>query len=158
MTECDLVVKGNVGGVERGWVLEGSTFRDDLGNFGITDATLRAIATSDGPLTYTAVPPGSGRRAGIDRDDDLLTDGVETNTGVFVSPHDTGTDPARSDTDGDGIDDGREVIQGSDPTDPLSHFAVPSMGPGGQLLLALLMAGAAVGAMRPWRPQRTSKG
>ena len=29
---------------------------------------MRALAASDGPLTYTCAPPGSGRRMGIDRD------------------------------------------------------------------------------------------
>jgi len=46
----------------------------------------------------------------IDTDGDRLPDCVETNTGVFVSPDDTGTDPMVADTDGDGIDDGDEVL------------------------------------------------
>ena len=99
MTECDLIVKGSIAGVERGWQLEGALFRDDLGNT-IDDTDLRNLATSEGPLTYTAVPPGSGVRAGTDRDDDELGDGVETNTGTFVNPSDTGTDPLNWDTDG----------------------------------------------------------
>jgi hypothetical protein len=56
VTECDLIVKGAVGGVARGWVREsGGLFRDDLGNT-IGDAALRALAASEGPLTYTCVP------------------------------------------------------------------------------------------------------
>lgn len=46
----------------------------------------------------------------LDSDNDRLPDCVETNTGVFVSATDTGTDPNNPDTDGDGIDDGDEVL------------------------------------------------
>lgn len=44
-----------------------------------------------------------------DTDEDGLPDGVETNTGVFVSASNTGTDPLRKDMDGDGRDDGDEI-------------------------------------------------
>ena len=45
-----------------------------------------------------------------DRDGDGLPDEVETNTGLFVSVHDTGTDPDNPDSDGDGLPDGIEVL------------------------------------------------
>jgi hypothetical protein len=127
VTECDLIVKGSVGGSERGWVREaGGLFRDDLGNT-LADAALRALATSEGPLTYTCAPPGSGTRMGIDRDGDALGDGVETDTRVFNGPLDTGTSPILADTDGDGWSDGDEVnLHGTDPTDPLSFPDAPS--------------------------------
>ena len=162
VTECDLVVKGSVGGVPRGWLLDTSsgTFDDDVGG-NIGDTALRALAVSEGPLTYTCVPPGSGLRMGINRDRDLHLDGVdncpdaendvqtntdtdamgdacdqdddndtllddyETDTGVFVSATDTGTDPLLADTDGDGFGDAFEVSNGSDPTDPLSLPGLP---------------------------------
>ena len=44
-----------------------------------------------------------------DTDSDGLLDSVETNTGVFISAENTGTDPLVSDTDKDGINDGDEV-------------------------------------------------
>jgi uncharacterized repeat protein (TIGR01451 family) len=44
-----------------------------------------------------------------DTDGDGLRDGVETNTGVFVSLSDTGTDPRNPDTDGDNVTDSAEV-------------------------------------------------
>jgi len=47
----------------------------------------------------------------IDSDGDGLLDSVETNTGVYVSPQNTGSDPRRSDTDGDGLSDGDEVLK-----------------------------------------------
>jgi hypothetical protein len=50
---------------------------------------------------YYAEPP--------DTDGDGLFDTVETNTGTYNGPSDTGTDPNVPDTDGDGLDDGVEV-------------------------------------------------
>lgn len=44
-----------------------------------------------------------------DDDNDGLLDVVETNTGIYVSPTDTGTDPFLADTDGDGVADGEEL-------------------------------------------------
>ena len=53
-----------------------------------------------------------------DEDGDGLLDIVETDTGVYVSPTDTGTDPFDPDSDGDGLSDGDEVnLHGSDPLD-----------------------------------------
>ncbi len=45
-----------------------------------------------------------------DSDNDRLPDCYETNTGVFLSNLDTGTDPNKADTDGDAINDGDEVL------------------------------------------------
>jgi hypothetical protein len=161
VTECDLIVKGSVGGAPRGWKrLSSGLFQDDHGN-SIDDPTLRALATTEGPLTYTCAPPGSGTRMGIDRDEDTVLDGldncpaadnldqlntdgdasgnvcdadddgdglldtVESDTGTYVDPQDTGTDPLLADTDGDGFDDGVEIAAGSDPNDPDSFPAAP---------------------------------
>jgi hypothetical protein len=63
--ECDLVVKGNVAGVQRSWLLNASngTFTPDNGGAALTDSQLRAVANTAGQeLTYTCVPPGSGAR------------------------------------------------------------------------------------------------
>jgi len=53
-----------------------------------------------------------------DTDLDGLRDDVETDTGVFVSATNTGTDPRLADTDGDTFADGQEVFHVSDPNDP----------------------------------------
>ena len=45
-----------------------------------------------------------------DSDGDGLDDSVETNTGIYVSPNDTGTDPNNPDTDGDGVGDNADVF------------------------------------------------
>jgi hypothetical protein len=59
----------------------------------------------------------------IDSDDD--NDGVpdisETNTGIFISSSDTGTDPLKADSDDDGFNDGVEVGTGTDPLDITSY-------------------------------------
>jgi hypothetical protein len=78
VTECDLIAQGSVGGVARGWVREsGGIFRDDTDNT-ISDASLRALAGSEGPLTYTCAPPGSGDRMALDRDEDQVLNGLDS--------------------------------------------------------------------------------
>ncbi len=53
-----------------------------------------------------------------DSDGDGLLDGVETQTGIFLSATDTGSHPLLADTDGDGLSDGAEVFGKPFPTDP----------------------------------------
>ncbi|MEE9493012.1 MAG: hypothetical protein V3W04_06495 [Gammaproteobacteria bacterium] len=70
---------------------------------------------------------GVGNNADSDDDGDGLLDVNETNTGVFVSAVDTGTDPLIADTDGDGVEDGLEVAAG---TDPLNNTSAPVLNDG----------------------------
>jgi hypothetical protein len=51
----------------------------------------------------------------VDTDQDGLADNVETDTGIFVSATDTGSDPRLADTDIDTFADGQEVFHASDP-------------------------------------------
>src|SRR5690606_31545194 len=56
--ECDLIVKGSVGGEQRGWVWQAgsSNFQSDrAGEPALGDGALRALASQpgNGPLTYT---------------------------------------------------------------------------------------------------------
>jgi cysteine-rich repeat protein len=130
--ECDVIAKTVEGGVERGYVRQSDgTYLPDDNGVAISEGSLREKANPVGAaqtITYTAVPPGSGTRMGIDRDEDTLLNGVETNTGTFVDSNDTGTNPALADTDGDGFDDDVEVGAGTDPTNPLSHPGSPVCG------------------------------
>ncbi len=86
--ECDLAVQGVVGGLARGAVrLANGTFQmDRQAEAPLDDGSLRALAATPGqPLTFTCVPPGSGSRVGVDRDEDGTFDRDEL---------DAGTDPA----------------------------------------------------------------
>ncbi len=107
VTECELVVKGVVGGISRGWVYrpDPGEFQSDEAGVQISDAALRALAQTPGQeLTYTCVPPGSGDRAGIDRDEDGVLDFDERIQGT--DPADAGSVVGACsdgiDNDGDG--------------------------------------------------------
>jgi len=84
--ECDLIVKGVVGGQTRGWVyLGGDQFDPDIAaEPAWSRADLEAAASVPGqPLTFTCVPPGSGVRMGINRDRDPDLDGDDATPGVI---------------------------------------------------------------------------
>src|SRR4030095_15811447 len=88
-TECDLVAKGVVAGLARGYLLDvasGLFQSDRIAEPPRSDAQLRELGAADGgALTYTCVPPGEGNRLALDRDGDTLFDRDEI---------DAGTDPA----------------------------------------------------------------
>jgi len=76
--DCDLVVKGTYAGESRGWVrLPNGNFRSDrAAEPEISEGDLRTQAGTPGQeLTWSCVPPGSGTRVGIDRDEDTVLDG-----------------------------------------------------------------------------------
>jgi hypothetical protein len=79
--ECDLVVKGGSNHGEKGYLYDAGSglFRGNRSHDApLSDAGLRQrAAQKDGELTYTCTPPGSGVRAGIDRDEDGVLDGDE---------------------------------------------------------------------------------
>lgn len=141
-TECELTVKGTVGGVPRGWTrLASGLFQadDDPGQAAlVSDAALRGLATTEGPLTYTCVAPGSGVRVGIDRDLDAVLDGLDN-----CPAHGNAT---QLDTDGDG--------QG-DPCDPTP---TPEPGLGVGLVAGLLGLGALSRRRAPSPRPRRARG
>ena len=74
--ECDIVVKGTIAGEERGgWLTPAGFQLDRAAETPIADADLRLVAEAPGNVsTYTCVPPGSGVRMGVDRDEDGVFD------------------------------------------------------------------------------------
>lgn len=105
-----------------------------------------------GPPLVSLDLDGDGIQSFFDPDDDNdgLDDVVETNTGIFVSSADTGSDPLNPDTDGDGVDDGAEVAAGSDPNVVEVQLPVPAMSETGRLLavLTVVLFGSRMLAMR----------
>jgi len=82
--ECDVVVKGIKDGLARGWVrLANGTFASDrIAEPALNEAQMRGVATAAGQdLTFSCVPPGSGNRIGIDRDEDGFLDRDELDDG-----------------------------------------------------------------------------
>lgn len=82
--DCDLLVRGLMDGRERSWLLMDGAFQPDV-------AAATPLARSEllgltrepasGPLTFTCVPPGDGRRGALDRDRDGAFNGDELTAG-----------------------------------------------------------------------------
>ena len=100
VNECDLIAKLTQDGNPRGYVYDaaGALFEPDDGGAAISDAALRALAgTASQEITYTAAPPGSGYRMGINRDLDDYLDAPDNCPSVPNNDQD--------DTDSDGLGD-----------------------------------------------------
>ena len=85
---------------------------------GFDDSTENSVDLSVDQQSYSVQL--STATGGVDTDGDGLTDSVETDTGLYLSDSDTGTDPLDADTDDDGLNDGEEVAEGSNPLDNTS--------------------------------------
>jgi len=128
VTECDLVVKGSMAGKQFGALrLANGQFRTDTDDL-LSDAEIRALAVTDGPLTYTCVPPGSGVRMAINRDRDNYLDGLDNcptaanNDQLDADNDDVGDacDPLFNDGDSDTVPDAIDncpLVPNSDQTD-----------------------------------------
>jgi hypothetical protein len=75
--QCDLVAKARTDKDEHGFLFTPAGYLPDSVRASVmSSAAMRALATSV-PVTFTCVPPGSGRRIGIVRDLDGILDGDE---------------------------------------------------------------------------------
>lgn len=97
VTECDLVVRGVVAGSSLGArYLGGGQFQAGDGSI-VSEEVVRGFADEPGQeLTFTCYPPGSGVRAGVDRDLDGVLDALDNCPAV------PNTDQVNSDSDGVG--------------------------------------------------------
>lgn len=107
------------------WIAQSSPCVDAATSDATPDTDLRGFARYDEPSTANT---GGGAQPWydigayeyeLDTDGDGLPDLAETDTGAYEHADNAGTDPAVTDTDADGLDDGQEVlVHGTDPTDP----------------------------------------
>ena len=109
VTECDLIAKATIGGVERGYLFDGTNYdSDEAAETNLTQTDMDNIAAVAGQsVTYTCAPPGSGTRMGIDRDRDGALDGDERIAGTSPSNagHILGACNDTIDNDGDSLID-----------------------------------------------------
>ncbi len=90
----DLIAKGSIDGRIVGLLYSPSTkdYQSDTPGYGpFTQADLKARITAGGTLSVMGVPPGSGKRMGIDRNLDGVLDG---DTGQTTTPPPTAPAPA----------------------------------------------------------------
>ncbi len=121
------------------WSIVPATIATPVPGSGTTDAAGQAATTATptgtafGVATVTAVAGSVAGAASLtvadacsssspDADGDRLPDCAENNTGIYVGPLKTGTDPSKADTDNDGISDGDEVLG------TLAGLDLPAMG------------------------------
>jgi DNA-binding beta-propeller fold protein YncE len=82
--ECELIAKGTIGGQSRGLLMRDDSlfYSDRLHEPPLTTAQLlRLTAPPGNVITFTCVPPGSGERMALDRDEDGFYDGDELDAG-----------------------------------------------------------------------------
>ncbi len=105
---CDLIAKGVRGDTAVGYVydpLAAAFVADSVAEPPRAESELRAALGPGDVLTYTAVPRGSGRRLGIDRDRDDCLDRDE----LLQRTDPANPGAARSDSDRDGIPDDSDL-------------------------------------------------
>ncbi len=81
---CDVVVKGVVGGVAKGFVYDTASnlfAPDSVAEAAQAESALRAGVGGSDVITYIGVPFGAGVRLGIDRDRDTFLDRTEVTLG-----------------------------------------------------------------------------
>lgn len=134
--DCDLVIKGTLHGLRRGFVFDlasGTYLPDDPELPAYDRASLETLASGgEADLLFTAVGLGAGTRAGVDRDLDGLFDGVDG-----VSAYGDATA---------GCDGAAELFVNRAPRlgETNVTFTVGNVAPNGRVLLALSGAPAEI--------------
>jgi hypothetical protein len=147
-SRVDLIARGVEQGLNRGWFYDRARglFQSDRNREDIAPAALLALAAPDTALTFTVVPPGSGKRLGIDRDEDGYFDLTEVETGFDpANPYSRGSNapphlasvPSHNGFVGFNVHAGMSVSTPFSATDP----DLPS-----QTLTFALVRGASLGA------------
>jgi hypothetical protein len=88
LTNINLIVKGTIDGRVRGLLYQpgSNNYRTDKTGLGpFTHADLRAKILAGDTLTVMGVPPGSGYRLGIDRNQDGILDGDVSQPGLQIA-------------------------------------------------------------------------
>jgi hypothetical protein len=82
--ECDLIVKGVISGIPRGYLMQSNgSYQSDRASETLTDSELLNLVNTGGQtLTFTCVPPDSGMWMGIDHDEDGTYDRDEIDAGT----------------------------------------------------------------------------
>ncbi|MES2475564.1 MAG: family 16 glycosylhydrolase [Verrucomicrobiota bacterium] len=124
----------------------------------LPSTALAGLAVTSNDTSDTAEAVFSNVSFTTDRDGDGLSDDYETNTGIFVSGTDTGTDPDLPDTDGDGYKDGEEVLNGTDPLVANTEIIwQPGASPGGNGTWSSAVASWNMGSSNSaWIPGKTA--
>ncbi len=118
-----LVVKGRVGGVQRGYRYSGGgNWQSDVAAESLTSAALQALASVGSELTYTVVPFVARTRIGIDRDADGFLDRDEVL--ACADPADPNSTPLNAQFPGDV--NGDHIVDINDLSILLAHFGTPS--------------------------------
>ncbi len=106
------------------WMLEVNTqYVGHIDNVQFTGT----VSGATGPFTNGLYLSISDSSTQTDTDGDGIPDIYETNTGIYNGPTDTGTNPNNPDTDGDGLNDGDEVIAGTNPNSASSVFTLDQL-------------------------------
>ncbi len=108
--EVELIAKSLVQGSSRGWKFNGDgSWQSDMSSELISTAALRALAAPGSEITFTAVPPGSGTRLGIDRDLDGYLDADEVAANSDPADADSTPFACPGDLDGNGEVDAADI-------------------------------------------------
>jgi len=136
--EYNFIISARVGGANQDLFIDNLVIAvdgtDDTDRDGLPDYWEEKIVDNLDDLNGNGAGPGPGSGTGdfdgdgltdldeyeetrtdptkADTDEDGLSDGVETNTGTYVSATNTGTNPKKADSDGDGLLDGVETNTG----------------------------------------------